>query len=90
MKNTSSGRSVPQLYILSEEGYDNLKHIQDMLALMAQITYNTGDSENGGMMLSISRIELCFIFETINARINEVVERLGNENWLGTQRQTWH
>lgn len=81
--------SGPQLYLLSEEGYAELKHIQTMLTLMAGITYNEEDKANGNATLTIGRSELYFIFQAINAQIDGVLERLGNENWLFNQNRVW-
>ena len=38
---------------------------------------------------TIGRAELCFIFEAINAKIDDVLQRLGNEIWFGTRSQVW-
>jgi hypothetical protein len=81
--------SGPQLYLLSEEGYAELKHIQTMLTLMADITYNEEDKTSGNATLAIGRAELYFIFQVINAQIDGVLERLGNENWLFSQNRAW-
>ncbi|GLQ91535.1 XAC0095 family protein [Dyella acidisoli] len=89
MKDMQADRCGPQLYLLSRDGYENLKHLQDMLTLMAHITYNEDNAANGNAMMTIGRAELYFIFEAINTKIDEVLARLGDENWLGLQRQTW-
>jgi hypothetical protein len=89
MEDMHSGPIGPQLYLLSEDGYEGLKHIQTMLTLMAHITCNTEHDANGNGTLTIGRAELCFIFQAINAQIGDVLERFGSENWLGTQSCGW-
>jgi hypothetical protein len=76
----------PQLYLLSQDGYENLKYLQDVLTLMAHITYNEENAADGNAMMTIGRAELYFIFQAINSQIDDVLERLGNENWLGIER----
>ena len=89
MKDMQGGRRGPQLYLLSSDGYEDLRQLQDMLSLMAHITYNEDNAENGEAIMTIGRAELYFIFEAINAKLDEVLERLGDENWLGAQSQMW-
>ena len=84
MEDMQSGRCGPQIYLLSEEGYERLRDLQAMLVLMAHITYSKGDGVKSDATLTIGRAELCFIFEAINLKIDDVLERLGNENWLGS------
>jgi hypothetical protein len=86
MKNMQGGRCGPQLYLLSEESYESLKYLQDMLTLMAQIAYSEEDHSTA---LTLGRAELCFIFEAINTRIDDVLKRVGDENWIGAQEITW-
>ena len=82
MKDMQGGRYGPQLYLLSSDGYEDLRQLQDMLTLMAHITYNEDNAENGEAVMTIGRAELYFIFEAINARLDEVLERLSDENWM--------
>ncbi|WP_333676576.1 hypothetical protein [Dyella sp.] len=88
MQDMHGGRCGPQLYLLSEDGYEVLKHLQDMLPLMALITYNEEHLANDDDMMTIGRAELYFIFQAINTQIDDVLDRLGNENWLGAQSHT--
>ncbi|GGA33777.1 XAC0095 family protein [Dyella nitratireducens] len=88
MENMQGEPCGPHLYLLSRDGYETLKQLQDMLTLMAHITYNDDNAENGDATITIGRAELYFIFEAINMKIDEVLERLGDENWLGVQSQT--
>ena len=89
MEDMQGGPCGPLIYLLSEEGYESLKDLQAMLTLMAQITYNEGDDAKSNAALTMGRAELCFIFEAINAKIDDVLKRVGNENWLGTQSRAW-
>jgi hypothetical protein len=89
MKDMHGGRCGPQLYLLSSDGYEDLRQLQDMLTLMAHITYNEDNAENGHAIMTIGRAELYFIFEAINVKLDEVLSRLGDENWLGGHSQTW-
>jgi hypothetical protein len=89
MKDMQGGRCGPQLYLLSSDSYETLRNLQDMLTLMAHITYNEDNAENGHGVMTIGRAELYFIFEAINAKIEAVLARLGDENGLGTGGHTW-
>lgn len=89
MEDTQGGRCGPQLYLMSEDAYEDLKHIQAMLSLMASATCNVECAAEREATLKIGRAELYFIFQAINAQIGEVLERLGSENWLRTQNRTW-
>lgn len=89
MEDMQGGPCGPQIYLLSEEGFEGLKDIQAMLTVMAQITYSEGDDAKSGATLTMGRAELCFIFETINAKIDDVVQRIGNENWMGARSRIW-
>jgi len=88
MNGMHGGHRGPQLYLLSEDGYESLKHLQDMLTLMALITYNDEHMASGDTVMTIGRAELYFIFQAINTQIDDVLDRLGNENWLGTRSRT--
>jgi hypothetical protein len=79
----------PQFYLLSEEGYRELKSIQTMLRLMAGIGYTDEDDANGNVVLTIRRAEICFAFEEISAQIGAALERLGKENWMRNQSRMW-
>ncbi|HKU17718.1 MAG TPA: hypothetical protein VJP80_00420 [Candidatus Saccharimonadales bacterium] len=85
MDDMQGGRCGPQLYLLSQDGYEALKHLQDMLDLMALITYNDEHMASGDTTITMGRAELYFIFQAIHTQIDDVLERLGNENWLGIQ-----
>ncbi|GGA37538.1 XAC0095 family protein [Dyella nitratireducens] len=84
MEDMHGGRCGPQLYLLSQDGYEDLKHLQNMLTLMARITYNAENAENGKATMTIGRAELYFVFQSINTQLGGVIERVDNENWLGT------
>jgi hypothetical protein len=89
MEDMQGGRRGPQLYLLCEEGYESLKYLQDMLTLMAQIACSQDDDNDASTALTIGRAELCFIFEAINTRIDDVLRRVDDENWVGTQKHAW-
>jgi len=89
MKDMHGGRYGPHLYLLSSDSYETLRDLQDMLTLMAHITYNEDNAENGHGVMTIGRAELYFIFEAINAKLDEVLEKLGDENWQGTGSHMW-
>ena len=89
MEDLYSVPSGPQLYLLSEEGYEELKSIQSMLRLMAYITYHEEDDGGGPAMLMISRAELYVIFQAISVQIGNALERLAHENGVGTPSRIW-
>lgn len=88
MQDLQGGYCGPQLYLLSEAGYESLKDLQDMLTLMAQIAYNAR-SDDGRTTLILGRAELGFVFDAINVRIDDVLNRLGQENGIGAHRPVW-
>jgi hypothetical protein len=88
MDDVQGGRSGPQLYLLSQDGYEALKHLQDTLNLMALITYNEEHMANNDTVMTIGRAELSFIFQSIHMQIDQVLEQLANENWLGVPKAT--
>jgi len=81
--------SGPQFYVLSEEGYRELKSIQQMLSLMAGIAYNEDDDKNGNDLLTLRREEFFFVFTEISAQIGDALDRVGNENGLSHQSRIW-
>ena len=89
MEDMHSDHHGPQLYLLSEESYEELKNIQGMLTLMGHIAYSEEDNTNGNAMLTIPREEIFFFFQQISAQIGDALERLSRENWLGPQSRMW-
>lgn len=89
MEDMHGGRCGPQLYLMSEDAYEGLKHIQAMLSLMANVTCNVECAKDREAMLKMGRAELYFIFQAINTQVGQVLECIGNENWLRTQNRTW-
>ncbi|GGA39947.1 XAC0095 family protein [Dyella nitratireducens] len=85
MEDMQGGRCGPQLYLLSRDGYETLKRLQDMLDLMAHITYNEEHAEDCDATITIGRAELFFIFQAVNVQLDDVLDGLGNENWLGVR-----
>ncbi|HTV84790.1 MAG TPA: hypothetical protein VME63_05265 [Dyella sp.] len=78
MSHTHNASSCPQLYLLSEQGYEELQHIQAMLMQMAKVSYNEKDA-----ILAIRRADLYYFFEEISAQIGDALDRVGNENLIG-------
>jgi hypothetical protein len=78
MKDMHETPSGPQLYLLSQEGYDELQHIQAMLLKMAKVSYHEHDA-----ILAIRRADLYYFFEEISAQIGDALDRVGNENVVG-------
>ena len=89
MEDMQSGPSGPQLYLLSEEGYRELKSIQAMLTLIARIAHGEEDDTNGKTMLTISRADMSYYFLEISALIGDALDRLGKENVVGKQGWMW-
>jgi Fe-S cluster biosynthesis and repair protein YggX len=71
----------PQLYLLSEEGYEELQHVQTMLLEMAKVSYHENDA-----ILAIRRADLYYFFEEVSAQIGDALERVGKENALGPHK----
>ncbi|HUA78747.1 MAG TPA: hypothetical protein VL997_00125, partial [Dyella sp.] len=84
-----SGPSGPQLYLLSEEGYRELKSIQAMLTLIARIARGEEDNANGKAMLTISRSDMSYYFLEISSLIGDALDRLGKENVMSKQSWMW-
>jgi hypothetical protein len=75
MDDMQGGRCGPQPYLLSQSGYDGLKHLQDTLNLMALIIYNEEHVANNDTVMTIGRAELHFIFQSIHMQIDQVLEQ---------------
>lgn len=89
MEDVHSGPSGLQLYLLSEEGYEELRHIQTMLMLMAKVAYSEDDNTNGNAILAIPRVDLYYSFQEIAAQIGGALDRLSKENWVGRSNWMW-
>jgi len=89
MEDMHSGPTGPQLYLLSEEGYRELKSIQAMLTLIARIAHGEEDNANGKAMLTISRSDMSYYFLEISTMIGDALDRLGKENVVGKQSWMW-
>ncbi|RDS79798.1 XAC0095 family protein [Dyella psychrodurans] len=89
MKDMHSDPTGPQLYLLSEEAYEDLRNIQTMLTLMAHIAYSEDDAANGNVVLKISRADLYYYFQEISAQIGDALDRLSKENWTDTHSRLW-
>ena len=87
MQTTHGGRNVPHFYILSEEGYEALKEVRETLTRMIDMTHIAKRDMQGIPMARIGLDELHVLFATINHQVDSVLERLGNENWIGPHRQ---
>lgn len=82
MNDTHEIPSGPQLYLLSEQGYEELQHIQAMLLKMAKVSYHENDA-----ILAIRRADLYYFFEEVSAQIGDALDRVGKENTLGPRQQ---
>ena len=89
MEDMHSDQSGPQLYLLSEEGYQELKSIQAMLTLIARIAHNKEGESDGDAMLTISRADMSYYFSEISGLIGDALDRLGKENGVGKQSSMW-
>jgi hypothetical protein len=89
MEDMHSGPQGPQLYLLSEEGYEDLRNIQAMPSLMAKIAYSNDDNMNGNAMLVIPRVDLHYSIEELRAQIGNALDRLSKENGIGSQSRMW-
>jgi hypothetical protein len=88
MENMPGTRTGPQLYVLSEQGYEELRNIESTLLLMAQVTHSEDDDKNGNAMLTISRIELSNYFLEVSTQIAFALNRLSTENWMEDAQRT--
>jgi hypothetical protein len=88
MPATQGGRHVPNFYILSEEGYEALKDLRSTLTTMIHITHTAKRDMQRSPLVIVGLNELHALFATINEQVDTVLERLGNENWIGSHRKT--
>ncbi|RDS84893.1 hypothetical protein DWU98_02760 [Dyella monticola] len=89
MKDTPGTRMGPQLYLLSEDSYLELKEIQTMVHLMARIARGDAGDAHGTTTVTISRAELYRVFIQISEQIGEALDQLRNENWFADQQRAW-
>ena len=85
---TKQGSRLPNFYILSEEGYEALKELQSTLTSMIDMTHMAKRDMQRAPVVVVGLNELHTLFATINEQVDTVLERLGNENWIGPHRQT--
>lgn len=88
MQTAQGGRHVPHFYILSEEGYEALKDLRSTLTSMIDMTHTAKRDMQRSPVVIVGLNELHALFATINEQLDTVLERLGNENWIGPHRQT--
>jgi Fe-S cluster biosynthesis and repair protein YggX len=81
MNNSHDIPTGPQLYLLSEEGYEELQHVQTMLLEMAKVSHHENDA-----ILAIRRADLYYFFEEVSAQIGDALDRVGKENALGPHK----
>lgn len=89
MEDTHEDRCGPQLYLMSEDAYEGLKNLEDLLSLMASLCCNVESVAERQATLKMGRAELYFIFQAISSQVGRVLESIGNDNWLRTQNRTW-
>ncbi|RDS81130.1 hypothetical protein DWU98_11320 [Dyella monticola] len=89
MEDIPDTRRGPQLYLLSEESYLDLKETQLMLNLMAHIARGDAGGADGTTTVTISRAELHRVFIQISEQIGEALDQVGNENWFGDRHRAW-
>ena len=89
MEDMHGGRMGPQLYVLSEQGYEKLERLKNTLQLMASVTFNEDDNTNGNALLTISRADMSWYFEEIAAQICEALSRVSNENTVAAKGRVW-
>jgi len=88
MEKIPGTQTVPQLYVLSEQGYEELRCVERMLLLMAQVTHSEDDDKNANAVLTISRIDLSNYFLEVSTQIALALNRLSQENWIDDSCRT--
>jgi hypothetical protein len=79
----------PQIYVLAQGEYDELRHTQTMLMLMAQVAYNDEDRESGNKRLVLRRRDVHYFFSQISAMIGNALDGVHRDNGMGPQSGLW-
>jgi hypothetical protein len=87
MEQNPFGPTGPQLYVISEHHFIELRNHQVMLDEFAHEVFN--DSHRGDQRLLISRAELNYLFAGISALIGRVLDGVGEQNGVVPPDQVW-
>jgi hypothetical protein len=89
MEQNPFGPTGPQLYVISERHFIELRNSQAMLDDFAREVFNDSHRGNANQRLLISRAELNYLFAGISAVIGRVLDGVGRENGIVPPDQVW-
>lgn len=73
----------PRLYILTQNDYDELRDIQTMLVLMAQVSPSDEDIEKDHTGRTSNRSDINRFFADISAQIGTALDGIRKDNGMG-------
>jgi hypothetical protein len=68
------------LYFLTKEDYEDLRNIQTMLVVTAQVTYGDEDIEKDNTRLMRNRSDIKRFFAEVSAKIGRALDRIRKHN----------
>ncbi|MBM7127761.1 XAC0095 family protein [Dyella flava] len=80
MEDTYGDPTGSRHYLLSAKEYDELKNLQQLLLLMANVAYDEDQQANEGETLTIPRWEMQLTFRIISKLIGDALAHLEQRN----------
>ena len=75
-------------HLLSEEDYEELKNLQTLLMIMANVAYDEEQHIGENDTMTIPRVEMKLLFQQLGMLIGEALERLDNGGHINRQGHT--
>ncbi|GLQ50946.1 XAC0095 family protein [Dyella flava] len=88
MEGTYNGPFGSKHYLLSEEDYEELKNLQTLLMIMANVAYDEEQHIDENDTMTIPRVEMKLIFQQLSVLIGEALERLDKGGHIDRQSHT--
>jgi len=89
MENETGTRQGPQIYLLSEKGYIEIKEMQKMLCFMAGVARGDAGKPEGSTTVTMSRDQLYHVLSYISEQIGGALDQLRHENGIGERHGVW-
>lgn len=82
MEDIYSEPTGPQFYIVSQEGYDDLRNIQTKLVVMAQVAHSDEDIESVNLRRMLNRSDINRFFAEISVQIGNALDGIRKDNLI--------
>jgi hypothetical protein len=74
------------VYILTQGDYDELREVQTMLVVMAQVSYGDEDIEKDNLRLMRSRSDINRFFAEVSAKLGSALDGLCRDHGTDSKR----